>query len=589
MSLSERTTNILAFFLLAIMFCLAFFSMQGISATMDELAHIPAGYSYLSQKDYRINPEHPPLAKDLSALPLLFLNLNFPLNHPAWQKEVNGQWWLGSEFLYRSGNNPEQIIFWARIPMIFLLLFLGWFLFYWTKKEFGNKVALLTLFFFSFSPTFLAHGRLVTTDVPAALGFVIATSFWLKFLRNPTKKNIILAGLVFGFALLLKFSLILLIPFLGTITLIYAWLKIGEVRKILKYVGMALIAGIIGIIFVIWPVYQFHVINYPPEKQLSDTKIILESNPWKPLKGLCIYLVEKPPFRALGHFLLGLLMATQRTTFGNTVYFLGKISGKGWWYYFPIVYLIKVPLAFHFFTLIAFSFVVVAIKNLLSRRERLKRTKEWILSHFTEFSMVTFLVIYWSTSLSANLNIGVRHILPIFPFTYVLVSLGIQRGWETIRKFQRIKKIAYLFFLFLIIWYTSSSLTAFPHYLSYFNELAGGSKNGYKFVVDSNYDWGQDLKRLAKFVKENKIEKIYVDYFGGGDPQYYLKERYIPYNPLTAKEKPKGWFAVSATLLQGGRGTPEPGFNQPTGYYMWLNQYQIKARAGNSIFIYYIP
>ncbi|PWH09900.1 hypothetical protein DEJ39_09090, partial [Bacteroidetes bacterium SCGC AAA795-G10] len=83
--------------------------MRGISATMDEQAHIPAGYSYLSQRDFRINPEHPPLIKSLSAIPLLFLNLNFPKEHPSWTSQVNGQWWFGSQFLYHSNNNPDQV------------------------------------------------------------------------------------------------------------------------------------------------------------------------------------------------------------------------------------------------------------------------------------------------------------------------------------------------------------------------------------------------------------------------------------------------------------------------------------------------
>ncbi|GAG41128.1 unnamed protein product, partial [marine sediment metagenome] len=161
---------------------------------MDELAHIPAGYSYASQRDFRINPEHPPLIKDLAGLPLLFLDLNFPSDSWAWNEGVNAQWNFGYDFLYASGNNVEQILFWARLPMLFLLVFLGWFMFRWAKKEFGKEIALFALTLFSFSPTFLAHGRLVTTDVGATLGFVLGFYFWLKFLRDPSKRNVITAG-----------------------------------------------------------------------------------------------------------------------------------------------------------------------------------------------------------------------------------------------------------------------------------------------------------------------------------------------------------------------------------------------------------
>ncbi|KPJ54862.1 hypothetical protein AMJ49_07340 [Parcubacteria bacterium DG_74_2] len=235
--------------------------------------------------------------------------------------------------------------------MILLLIFLGWFLFFWTKQLAGNKIALMVLTLFSFSPAFLAHGRLVTTDVAATLGLVLATYFWLKFLKEPSKKNIFLTGIVLGVALLLKFSLILLVPFFGIITIIYAWLKTDHNHRarnyILKYIGLSLLVGIIAIIFIIWPVYQFHTLNYPSDKQLSDTKFILESNGFPVLKNLCVWAADKPIVHSLTHYILGLLMATQRTVGGNTVYFMGMVSATGWWYYFPVVYFLKVPLAFH--------------------------------------------------------------------------------------------------------------------------------------------------------------------------------------------------------------------------------------------------
>jgi len=153
------------------------------------------------------------------------------------------------------------------------------------------------------------------------------------------------------------------------------------------------------------------------------------------------------------------------------------------------------------------------------------------------------------------------------------------------------KRFAFALVLVLLGWYIFSSLSTFPHYLTYFNEIAGGSKNGYKFVVDSNYDWGQDLKRLNNWLKKNNVSKIYLDYFGGADAPYYLREKYLPWQgDKSENELEKGsYLAVSADLLQVGKGKPVKGFNQPTGYYNWLNQYTPIARAGNSIFIYYIP
>jgi len=142
----------------------------------------------------------------------------------------------------------------------------------------------------------------------------------------------------------------------------------------------------------------------------------------------------------------------------------------------------------------------------------------------------------------------------------------------------------------LILWQVFSVLSVYPHFLAYFNEIVGGPNNGYIYTVDSNLDWGQDLKRLKKWTEENNIDKIYVDYFGGGDARYYLKEKYLPWQGnWRPNDFPKeNYLAVSATFLQGGRGLPVAGFNQPWGYYLWLDKYQPIAKIGYSIFVYYI-
>lgn len=586
LNISNRSTNIIAIILLVSMFFLAFFSMKQISLTMDELAHIPAGYSYLSQHDYRINPEHPPLAKDISAIPLMFMHLHFPKDCSCWQKDVNAQWTLGNKFIFHSGNDANKIIFWARIPMILLLIFLAWFLFYATKDFFGNEVALLVLTLFAFSPSFLAHGRLVATDIASTLGFVMATYFWIKFLKKPSRKNVIVAGLIFGAAMLMKFTLILFVPFSIIITLVYALLsEDNKWKNIFRYSFLMLLVWIIGAVFVIWPVYYFHLMNYPISKQLSDSRFILSSSPYTSLKALCFWMITKPILRPFSHYFLGLLMDTQRATSGNTVYFLGKVSASGWKYYFPLVYIMKIPLAFQILTLIVIGWFIWMMRKLFSKNFILI-IKNWLKNHFIEFSFLTLIFIYWAFAISGNLNIGLRHVMPTFPFIYILVSVGAIEIYKSIKKYQKLKTIFIYSLILLFVWYISSSLIAFPNYLSYFNELVGGSENGYKYVVDSNYDWGQDLNKLVSFVDKNHISKIKVDYFGGSDVKYYLGDRYEQLDPQKGPQK--GWLAISATLLQGGRGIPVPGYNSPSGYYDWLNQYKPVARAGNSIFIYHI-
>lgn len=587
-----KKTTIIVILLFAWVFLSTLFSMKGDSLTMDELAHLPAGYSYLTQKDMRLNPEHPPLIKDLAAIPLLFIkHINFPSDIKAWKEDVNGQWDFGNQFLFKYGNPADQLIFWGRLPMIILLLLLGFYIFKFARERFGKNAALLSLFLFAFSPALLAHGRLVTTDVGAAFGAVFATYYFLKALENPDRKTLIIAGLTFGIAELLKFSLILLIPF---------FIFLGIARWLIKEISPKDLLRILVSVFVlgfllVGLVYQYHVLNYPPEKQLSDTKFVLDSSNQKLAANLTIWMADKPILRAFSQYSLGLLMVFQRATGGNTTYFLGEVSAAGWKNYFPTVYLLKEPLTFHILAFISLLSVLLLIRF----KNGLNGIFDWLKNHFPEFSLLSFIVLYWLISLKSNLNIGVRHLLPLFPFTIMLTSM------MTIKLLKKpYLKLRYAILGVLVIWQAASVISVYPSFLAYFNESIGGPVNGYKYVVDSNLDWGQDLKRLASWIEKKNgqcalietaepcgINKIYVDYFGGSNVNYYLQKKYAPWQGnRDLAELPKGsYLAISATFLQGGRGTPAPGFDQPTGYYRWLDAYEPVAKIGNSIFVYYIP
>ncbi len=571
MALNNRTTNVLAGVLLFLMLALAVGSIRNDSLTMDELAHLPAGYSYLTQQDMRLNPEHPPLIKDLAALPLLFIkDIKFPSEIKAWQEDINGQWEFGSHFLYQSDNPAEKMIFWGRIPMILILILLGFYIFKWARELFGNKAALLALFFFSFSPTFLAHGRLVTTDVGAAAGVFIATYYFIKALKWPNKRNIILAGVALGIAELCKFSVILLLPFFVFLALAWWLVKLGSWKRTLKILVLILVIGYL----LIWPVYQYHVWGYPEERQVNDAQDFLAAYP-DLIKQPIIWAADKPILRPYAQYLTGLFMVFHRASFGHTTYFLGEVSNLGWKNYFPVVYSIKVPLAFHLLTLIALLYAAYQIKRPL-----------WLRNHFPEFAMLVFIGIYWLTSLTSSLNIGVRHLLPVFPFAFLLVS-GMVINFTGKAPFSKLK---YVGLALLLLWQVASVASIYPHFLAYFNELVGGPDRGYVYTVDSNLDWGQDLKRLKSWVEKKGIDKVYVDYFGGSSPEYYLKEKFSPWQgQRDPAEFPKGnYLAISATFLQGGRGKPAPGFDQPTGCYQWLDDYQPVAKIGYSIFVFRI-
>lgn len=629
-------TNLLAVLMLTFMVGLAFFSMLDDSAIIDEIAHLPAGYSYISQQDMRLNPEHPPLVKDLAGGAVWLYSkfsgqpINFPYNIPAWTTDVNGQWDFGFSLMYKMGNNADLMLLLGRLPMLAIMLLLGFYIFKWSRELFGSTAALIALFLYSFSPTFLAHGRFVTTDVAAAAAIFIASYYFIRWLKEPSAKNLIVAGLVFGVAQLAKFSVFLLVILLAVIALVWVYLKtrgnknMGQGiwsslgKNLYRYLGGTILLYAIGYALVVWPVYLFHVANYPIERQVNDTKTILQSFGMRPIANLIMWMSGIPILRGLAQYGLGLAMVLQRAVGGNTTYFLGEISNTGSQIYFPVVYLLKETLTLHILTLTALLFGLWQFGK--------RKFYQWnnfnllLQQNIAQFLMLSFIALYWYSSLRSILNIGVRHLLPTFPFIFLLVAQQISLWLENneINRDRVTQFLKYTGLTILIVWQAVSVIKIYPSFLAYFNESIGGTANGYKYVADSNLDWGQDLKRLTGWINDynscatskspeqcaasfcgsncpiefNKpIDKIHLHYFGGGVPEYYLGDKFVfwwgAYSPQNII-KPGGWLAVSATFLQGGRGKLAPGFVDNSGYYNWLNAYEPVAVIGHSIFVYYI-
>lgn len=628
----QNMSKFLQWSLVGLMIIISFLIMSHVSlqesATMDELAHIPSGYSYVKFLDYRLNPEHPPLVKALAGFPLIFQKLNFPLQSSSWTTDVNGQWDVGAQFLYQSGNNADQIIKWARLGPMLLTLLLIIFIFIWASEIVGGWWALLPTFLFAFSPNILAHGHYVTTDIGATLGIFIATFYFVKFLLQPTAKYIIFSGLTLGIAQLMKFSTFLLIPFFAFLLIVYLiWKSKNEPQRGagLQYLLKSILILVIAFILV-YLVYALFTLHYPIQKQFSDTKQILESFAGGPdpklescrlnskvsltrhlrcIAEIDILMTKNKILRPFAQYLLGLIMVLQRSAGGNTAYFLGEVSASGWWYYFPVVFILKEPIPS--LILIALA-LLLAIKNILrSKSYKLKAISNYLGTDFGSFAMIIFVVFYWLYSMKSNLNIGVRHIFPTLPFIYIL-STDVIKNWYARQQkfgggilrmfFESLKRIITgslktIFIAGLLIWFVIEVFIAYPYFLSYFNEFGNGVWGGYKYVVDSNYDWGQDLKRLEAFVEKNKIDKIAIDYFGGGNPKYYLKNKAVYWWSAKGNPKEEGinYLAISINNLQGAVGKLHPGqIRKPEDEYQWLkaikNIDKPDFKAGTSIFIY---
>lgn len=577
------------------------------STTMDEQAHIPAAYTYMKYRDMRLNPEHPPLLKDLSGIPLLFLNVKFPTDDSSWISGVNAQWDLGMKFIH--SNNADAISFWSRFPILLIAVLLGIFIFKWGKEISGTLAGLFALVLYAADPNILGHNHYVTTDIGIAAFIFISFYYFIRFLRNPSWKNLILAGITLGLAQLAKFSGVLVFPIYTVLILIFAFVKrkpgyltektnwqfrfLNIWEYFWKYVLMIVIC-----FAAIWVLYFFNTYQMPPEKLVDNTqKVFGDEGMGVIAKAIVLKINSIPAIRPLAEYFLGLFMVFVRVASGNTYYFFGQVSNHASPLYFPAVFLLKETIPFLLLMLFSLGYSLNQfIKTIAkSKQDKIKflgkEFRTYLEGGVTFYSMLAFIFLYSYLSVTGNLNIGFRHLFPILPFAYILITKKI---FDLIKNssHEHTKKILGTITVVFVIWIIAEPIINYPSYVSYFNEFVGGPKNGYKYVTDSNVDWGQDLKRLRDWVEEynqnnpqSPIDKIRVDYFGGSDPAYYLGDKSITWTSGNKLEP--GWYAISAGFLQESL-YMKKGPGDPKGYED-LIQYPLVTRIGDSTFVYYVP
>lgn len=510
--------------LLLLMFVLGVTSMAHDSAIVDEVAHIPAGYSYLHYSDYRLNPEHPPLIKELAGLPLQFMQLTFPVALPAWTTDVNGQWESGWHFLYHDGNNADRMLFFSRLPILLLAVLFGYIFYEVIRRKFGLAVGLLALFLYVLEPNILAHARLVTTDIGAMALIFVAVVTFVRFLQKPSMQTGVLATICFALAQLAKFSAVLLAPvyILLVVYAVFGWDTYHDWKGRLKVYLPGLMAIGFGGLLLIWLYYIPIVAHMPADVQTNLIKGSLIPGIKRTIALKVAGLNHIIIFRALAQYVLGIMMVFNRVAGGNTTYFLGHVTNQSFFWYFPVTYLIKTPVAM---LLLVLTSIYIALTRYLNHKPKqiAANFKRFSQKHFLRLAAITFIVVYGYFSITGNLNLGIRHLLPMFPFiillvAYEVISLGrefnLKRAWP-------VSTLAVL-----MIYYAVANFTIYPSYIAYFNELMGGPNNAFRYVTDSSIDWGQDLVRLKDYVYAHpEIKHIAVDYFGGGEPRYYFCSR----------------------------------------------------------------
>jgi len=539
--------------LLAILAYVQVSSIRQESQTWDEAFELAGGYRYLKTGEYRLQIEYPPLGKILVALPLLLLDPSLPSEDPSWGAEREAKY--GAAFLYRNRVPADTLLFAGRLVTILVTLSLGLVLALWTRRAFGPATALFALLLYCFDPNVIAQGRYTKAGLLLTSLVFLASITWAGYLERPRRGMLAATGIIFGLALSTKFSALFLLPVFMGLYLV-RWRQSGGAFSVWKFVGAHAVIAMLGMTVLL--------AMYAPETKglLPMTRSMRQAEGTAPslrsrmeqstLVGRTIawtgarlgWRVHSLPV-GVGYF-----AAYERH--GHEAYLLGMHSQQGWWYYFPLAFFFKTPVA----TLLA-----IALAAGLSLRARLRHFP------FPLWCMAVPLLAYLPLCLLTHINTGVRHLLPAYPFLFVLISAVLVTP-----KWRRRTPALGLLALLLI----AESLSIYPHYTAFFNRLVGGPSSGPRYLVDSNLDWGQDLKKLKAYLDQHSIPKVCLSYFGAADWGYYG----IVSEPLLDPRRaaPDCVLAVSATALQD--------MYLPKGTFAWLRQQKPSARVGYSIYVY---
>jgi hypothetical protein len=351
--------------LLAALALQAVLSMRLLNVTSDELTHLASGYTYLRTGEFRLNPQHPPLVKLASALPLLFMNLTVDLADPALRVDPPREWDFG--FTFFEHNDADRMLFWARLPVVGLSLLAAYGTYRWARAMCGASAGLMALFLYAFDPTLIAHSRFVTMDVPLTCFFVLTLYGLWRYVRSDRWRDLVATGVSLGAALATKYSGLILVPLVG-ILLALARPPGGGARAR----GRRAVLAFAAILAVAFPVV------------------------------LASYLFTAGP----GAYWNGLRQVNRDHDPRHLYYLAGEFREGGFPHYFLVAFLIKTPLP----TILLLAFSVV-----LFRRLRAARRIDDV------FLVLPAAVVLLVTSTLAD-NLGVRYLLPVYPLLFIWVS-----------------------------------------------------------------------------------------------------------------------------------------------------------------------
>ena len=445
------------------------------SITSDEINHLHAGYRYLTCGDFGWNPEHPPLLKLVAALPLLAMQVNDPAPGACGMANSKAiDFHVGHDFTFA---NPERMLMAGRAAaslFVFALLALVWF---GARKMFGVEAALIAASLLVFDPSMLAHGALVTTDMAATFGFLAAVLALYFYLESRVGFYLIITGVATGIALAVKHSSVLLAPALLALAILdpvfVSSSEKSRARRILENLAAVVIVGLIAVA-VLWMTYGVRYAARPNGAETWANESVADSNSMiatRIIPGLeRAHLLPEAYLKGFQDILV------DPEVIPRPAFLLGRVYRGGRWFYFPVAALIK------------FSAVVLifALAACFSWRFWKKHRRELLF-------LIVPPAIFMAASCASNINMGIRHILPVLPF---LILFGASGTWVLLSRYKNgLAVCAVAVFL-----HAASSLHAFPNYIAYSNEFWGGPSNTYRYLADSNVDWGQSMKEAKAYL-----------------------------------------------------------------------------------------
>ncbi|HKV50032.1 MAG TPA: glycosyltransferase family 39 protein, partial [Gemmatimonadaceae bacterium] len=522
-SARSRQLGIVALIIMVIASLVVVRAASRFGQTWDEPAHLAAGMQWIAHGTYDYDPQHPPLARLAIALgPHLF------------GATAHGQptmWTEGNTILVDSGPYAHTLLL-ARLgvlPFFLLLLGVTW---GWTRSLYGDVAAVIATLLVSTTPQILAHAGFATNDVPLTATLMAALWTFTRWLDRPDASRTVVFAVAGAAAIATKFSSL---PFfaLAAVLIIAAWwaipstradgtrrrIALGELREPLRMaVGAAVLVALL-----LWAVYRFH------------TRLALGGRLPMPAPEL----------------LTGLRALAAHNREGHTSYLLGHVSAHGWWWYWWVALLVKTPLAF-------LSLSAIGVAWLLAPARR----GDWRALAPLLSAIAVMLV-----AMISHIDIGVRHILTVYPLLAIPASGAAVALWERVPVRPIVRGVVGA----LIIWETAQAALAYPEFLAEFNALAG--RHPERILVDSNLDWGQDLDRLADTLHARRAHAVTLFYFGSAPVGSVDLADTVR---LGGSAPASGLVAVSQTYLQGDY----------VSCFTWLRRYTPVARIGASIVLY---